>query len=106
MLLRIEDTDRERSTTEAVAAIIGGLTWLGLDWHGDAVSQYSRAERHREIARKLLAAGRAYYCYCTPQELESMRARAAAEPWPFSAQVSPAQAWRDLPAAARVYLKR
>jgi glutamyl-tRNA synthetase len=79
MLLRIEDTDRERSTAEAVEAIIGGLTWLGLDWHGDAVSQYSRAERHREIAQALLAAGRAYYCYCTPQELEDMRARAAAE---------------------------
>jgi glutamyl-tRNA synthetase len=79
MLLRIEDTDRERSTTEAVEAIIDGLTWLGLDWHGDAVSQYSRAERHREVARELLAAGQAYYCYCSPQELEDMRTRAAAE---------------------------
>src|SRR5215213_4257033 len=79
MLLRIEDTDRERSTTEAVEAIIDGLTWLGLDWHGNAVSQYSRAERHREVARQLLAAGRAYYCYCSPQELEDMRTRAAAE---------------------------
>lgn len=79
MLLRIEDTDRERSTSEAVEAIIDGLTWLGLDWHGDPVSQYSRAERHREVARELLEAGRAYYCYCTPQELEEMRARAAAE---------------------------
>jgi glutamyl-tRNA synthetase len=79
MLLRIEDTDRGRSTTEAVGAIIDGLTWLGLDWQGDAVSQYSRAERHRDIARELLAAGRGYYCYCTPQELEDMRARAAAE---------------------------
>ena len=82
MLLRIEDTDRERSTTEAVEAIIDGLTWLGLDWHGDAVSQYSRAERHREVARELLAAGRAYYCYCSPQELEDMRTRAAAEARP------------------------
>jgi glutamyl-tRNA synthetase len=79
MLLRIEDTDRERSTGEAVAAIIDGLTWLGLDWHGEAVSQYSRAARHREVAQTLLAAGRAYYCYCTPRELEEMRARAAAE---------------------------
>jgi glutamyl-tRNA synthetase len=79
MLLRIEDTDRERSTGEAVAAIIDGLTWLGLNWHGEAVSQYSRAARHREVAQTLLAAGRAYYCYCTPRELEEMRARAAAE---------------------------
>ena len=79
MLLRIEDTDRERSTGEAVAAIIDGLTWLGLDWHGETVSQYSRAARHREVAQTLLAAGRAYYCYCTPRELEEMRARAAAE---------------------------
>jgi glutamyl-tRNA synthetase len=79
MLLRIEDTDRERSTIEAVAAIVDGLTWLGLDWDGDPVSQHSRAERHREIARELLTAGRAYYCYCTPQELEAMRTRAAAE---------------------------
>jgi glutamyl-tRNA synthetase len=79
MLLRIEDTDRERSTGEAVAAIIDGLTWLGLDWHGEAVSQYSRAARHREVAQTLLAAGRAYYCYCTPRELEEMRARAAAD---------------------------
>ncbi|MGH6873953.1 MAG: glutamate--tRNA ligase, partial [Aestuariivirgaceae bacterium] len=79
MLLRIEDTDRERSTAGAVAAIVDGLGWLGLDWHGDAVSQYSRAERHREVARQLLAAGRAYHCYCTPQELEDMRGRAAAE---------------------------
>jgi glutamyl-tRNA synthetase len=79
MLLRIEDTDRERSTAEAVAAILDGLAWLGLDWQGEAVSQYSRAERHREIAQMLLEAGRAYYCYCTPQELEDMRARAAAE---------------------------
>jgi glutamyl-tRNA synthetase len=79
MLLRIEDTDRERSTIEAVAAIVEGLTWLGLDWDGDPVSQYSRAERHSEIAHELLTAGRAYYCYCTPQELEAMRTRAAAE---------------------------
>jgi glutamyl-tRNA synthetase len=79
MLLRIEDTDRERSTGEAVAAIIDGLTWLGLDWHGKAVSQYSRAARHREVAQALFAAGRAYYCYCTPRELEETRARAAAE---------------------------
>jgi glutamyl-tRNA synthetase len=77
--LRIEDTDRQRSTPEAVAAIIDGLSWLGLDWDGEVVHQFARAARHAEAARQLLAAGRAYYCYCTPEELEAMRARARAE---------------------------
>jgi glutamyl-tRNA synthetase len=78
-LLRIEDTDRQRSTPEAVAAIIDGLSWLGLDWDGDIVHQFARAERHAEAARQLVAAGRAYYCYCTPAELEAMREQARAE---------------------------
>jgi glutamyl-tRNA synthetase len=78
-LLRIEDTDRVRSTPEAVAAIIDGLDWLGLSWDGDIVHQFERATRHAEIARQLLATGRAYYCYCTPAELEAMRERARAE---------------------------
>ena len=78
-LLRIEDTDRVRSTPEAVAAIIGGLDWLGLGWDGAIVHQFARAPRHAEIARQLLAAGHAYYCYCTPAELEAMRERARAE---------------------------
>jgi glutamyl-tRNA synthetase len=78
-LLRIEDTDRVRSTPEAVAAIIDGLDWLGLEWDGDIVHQFERAQRHAEIARQLLAAGHAYYCYCTPAELEAMRERARAE---------------------------
>jgi glutamyl-tRNA synthetase len=77
--LRIEDTDRVRSTPEAVAAIIDGLSWLGLDWDGEIVHQFSGAARHAEVARELLAKGRAYYCYCTPEELEAMRARARAE---------------------------
>jgi glutamyl-tRNA synthetase len=77
--LRIEDTDRVRSTPEAVAAIIDGLSWLGLDWDGEIVHQFANADRHAEIARQLLAAGWAYYCYCTPEELEAMRARARAE---------------------------
>jgi glutamyl-tRNA synthetase len=77
--LRIEDTDRLRSTPEAVAAIIDGLDWLGLSWDGEIVHQSTRAARHAEVARQLLAAGRAYYCYCTPAELEAMRARARAE---------------------------
>ena len=73
MLLRIEDTDRERSTPEAVSAILDGLTWLGLDWDGEAVSQYGRASRHREVAEILLAKGHAYRCYCSPEELQAMR---------------------------------
>src|SRR4051794_4091917 len=69
MLLRIEDTDRKRSTDAAVAAILDGLRWLGLDWDGEAVSQYARLERHREVVEELLATGNAYRCYCTAQEL-------------------------------------
>jgi glutamyl-tRNA synthetase len=78
-LLRIEDTDRVRSTPEAVAAIIDGLDWLGLGWDGEIVHQSSRAARHADVARQLLATGHAYYCYCTPAELEAMRERARAE---------------------------
>ena len=77
--LRIEDTDRVRSTPEAVAAIIDGLQWLGLAWDGEIVDQSTRLARHAEIARQLLAAGRAYRCWCTPAELEAMRERARAE---------------------------
>jgi glutamyl-tRNA synthetase len=77
--LRIEDTDRARSTPEAVAAIIDGLSWLGLEWDGEIVHQFAGGARHAEVARELLAKGRAYYCYCTPEELEAMRARARAE---------------------------
>src|ERR1700730_15929158 len=78
-LLRIEDTARVRSTPEAVSAIIDGLYWLGLGWDGEIVHQFERAPRHAEIARQLLAEGRAYYCYCTPAELDAMRERARAE---------------------------
>jgi glutamyl-tRNA synthetase len=83
MLLRIEDTDRERSTEAAIQAILDGLTWLGLEWDGDVVYQYSRAERHREVAKSLLAAGRAYQCYATPAELEEMRESARREGRPM-----------------------
>lgn len=76
MLLRIEDTDRERSTAAAVNAIIDGLTWLELNWDGEIIFQFSRAARHREIAEKLLAEGKAYYCYATPEELAAMREEA------------------------------
>ena len=73
MLLRIEDTDRERSTEPAIDAILDGLTWLGVSWDGDAVHQFARAARHREVAEQLLASGRAYRCYATPEELTQMR---------------------------------
>jgi glutamyl-tRNA synthetase len=81
-LLRIEDTDRQRSTQPAIEAIIDGLKWLGLEWDGDVVFQFARAPRHAEVARALVAMGKAYYCYATPAELEEMRnlARAAGRP--------------------------
>lgn len=79
MLLRIEDTDRERSTQAAVDAILDGLSWLGLDWEGEPISQFARAARHREVAEQMVAAGTAYYCYATAQELEEMREKARAE---------------------------
>src|ERR1044071_6833375 len=73
MLLRIEDTDRERSTKAAIDAILDGLTWLGLTWDGDVIHQFARAARHREVAENMLASGNAYRCYCTPDELAKMR---------------------------------
>jgi glutamyl-tRNA synthetase len=79
MLLRIEDTDRERSTEPAIAAILDGLKWLGLDWDGEVVYQFSRAARHREVAEQLLASGKAYRCYATAEELAAMREKARAE---------------------------
>jgi glutamyl-tRNA synthetase len=79
MLLRIEDTDRERSTKEAIDAILDGLKWLELDWDGDVVYQFSRAARHREAVDQLLATGKAYYCYASPEELAEMREKARAE---------------------------
>ncbi len=82
MMLRIEDTDRERSTQAAIDAIIDGMKWLGLDWDGDIVYQFSRAARHREVAEELLAKGSAYRCYATAQELEEMRELARAEKRP------------------------
>jgi glutamyl-tRNA synthetase len=77
--LRIEDTDRVRSTAAAVAAIVDGLEWLGLSWDGEIVHQSTRTARHAAVARQLLAADRAYRCWCTPAELAAMRERARAE---------------------------
>ncbi|MCV0425859.1 MAG: glutamate--tRNA ligase [Roseibium sp.] len=79
MLLRIEDTDRARSTQEAVDALIDGLSWLGLDWDGDPISQFSRVGRHKEAVEQMLADGTAYRCYCSPEEVDAMREKARAE---------------------------
>src|SRR4051795_3531937 len=78
-LLRIEDTDRERSTPEAVAAILNGMTWMGLTWDGDVIYQFARAARHRAVAEQLLAEGKAYRCYASAEELTQMREKARAE---------------------------
>ncbi|MHA1190376.1 MAG: glutamate--tRNA ligase, partial [Alphaproteobacteria bacterium] len=79
MLLRIEDTDRARSSDAAVTAIVDGLRWLGLDWDGEPVSQFSGAGRHRDIAMSLLESGQAYRCYTSPAELTAMREAARAD---------------------------
>jgi glutamyl-tRNA synthetase len=79
MLLRIEDTDRARSTDAAIAAIIDGLSWLGLDWEGEPISQFARGARHREVAEELVRRGKAYRAYETPQELAAMREKAKAD---------------------------
>ena len=90
-LLRIEDTDRARSTEPAIAAILDGLSWLGLQWDGDVTYQFSRAARHAEVAKQMLASGNAYHCYCSPQELDEMRAaqKAAGKPMRYDGR------WRD-----------
>jgi len=79
MLLRIEDTDRERSTQAAIDAILDGLAWLGIHWDGEVIYQFSRAARHREVAEQLLAAGQAYRCYASQDELAQMREAARRE---------------------------
>ena len=90
-LLRIEDTDRERSTPEAVDAILNGMRWMGLNWDGDVIYQFARAARHREVAEKLLADGKAYRCYATADELTAMREeqKAAGKPIRYDGR------WRD-----------
>ncbi|QKS00705.1 glutamate--tRNA ligase [Sphingomonas sp. CL5.1] len=90
-LLRIEDTDRARSTQPAIDAILNGLKWLGMDWDGDVVFQFERAARHVEVAEAMVAGGNAYRCYLTPDELARMRAEAEAAKKPLRIR-SP---WRD-----------
>lgn len=91
-LLRIEDTDRERSTPEATAAILKGLTWLGLDWDGDVVSQYERKDRHAEVAHEMIARGTAYKCFSTAAEIEAFREAEKARGVSYPVFLSP---WRD-----------
>ena len=90
-LLRIEDTDKKRSTQEAIDAILDGLNWLGLDYDEEPVFQSQRAQRHAEVANALLDAGYAYKCFATPEELEAMRAeqRANKQPMRYDGR------WRD-----------
>ena len=92
-LLRIEDTDRERSTDEAIEAIIDGLDWLGLGSDEATVFQFDRADRHREVVDELIATGHAYKCFCSREELDDMRAAAEAEGRPpvYDGR------WRDRP---------
>ena len=90
-LLRIEDTDRDRSTPEATAAILRGLKWLGLDFDGDVISQFDRKDRHAAVAHEMLARGSAYKCFCSQQEIENYRTAAEAEKR-STLFVSP---WRD-----------
>ncbi len=90
-LLRIEDTDRARSTQPAIDAILSGMRWLELDWDGEEVYQSSRAARHVQVADAMVAAGAAYRCYMTPEEIDAMRAEAQAKKQPLRIR-SP---WRD-----------
>ena len=78
-ILRIEDTDQLRSTEESTHAILDAMRWLGLDWDGEPYFQAERVEIHREMVRKLISEGKAYYCVCTPEELEQKRKKALAE---------------------------
>ncbi|MBV1687106.1 glutamate--tRNA ligase [Novosphingobium sp. G106] len=90
-LLRIEDTDRARSTEPAIEAIFDGLRWLGIDGDEPATFQFARSERHAEVAQALLDGGNAYKCYLTPEELTARREKAQAERRPFRIDSE----WRD-----------
>jgi glutamyl-tRNA synthetase len=110
-LLRIEDTDRERSKDEHTAGILDSLRWLGLDWDGEPVSQFARIDRHQAVARKLLAEGRAYNCYLSKDELDRMRAEAQAAKQPYVVKspwrdAYPATAPKDVPPVVRLRTER
>ena len=89
-VLRIEDTDRKRSTDAAVDAILKGMTWLELDWDGDAVSQFERADRHRDVAQAMLDNGTAYKCYTPAEDLAELRNKAREKGENFRGDM-----WRD-----------
>ncbi|SCZ57401.1 glutamyl-tRNA synthetase [Epibacterium ulvae] len=109
-LLRIEDTDRERSTPEATAAILQGMAWLGLNHDGDVISQFERADRHAEVAHQLLAEGKAYKCFATQDEIAAFREQAKADgkstlyqsPWRDAAQ----ETYPDAPYVVRIKAPR
>lgn len=88
-LLRIEDTDRKRSTQQAVDALLNGLKWLGIDWDGEEIYQFSRAARHQEVAIALLNEGKAYKCFLSPEELEKLREESMLTGKPIQSK------WRD-----------
>lgn len=90
-LLRIEDTDRARSTQEAIDAIVDGMDWLGLNWDDEITYQFARSDRHAEVAKQLVDGGHAYYCYASQAELEAMRAEAMEKKLPFKYDGR----WRD-----------
>ena len=90
-VVRIEDTDRKRHSEEAVQAIVDGLEWLGLDYDGEITSQFARMDRHADVAKEMLENGKAYYCYCSPEELDEMREKAKEE----GAKVFYDRRWRD-----------
>lgn len=104
-LLRIEDTDRARSTDEAIAAIVLGMEWLGLTSDGEVTSQFQQADRHREVAKQLLQSGKAYKCYATAEETAALRATAREKGEVFRGDM-----WRDkepdAETAARPYAMR
>jgi glutamyl-tRNA synthetase len=110
-LLRIEDTDRARSSQAAVDAIIDGLGWLGLDWDGEPIYQFARAKRHAAVAHQLLASGHAYHCYCSPAELDAMRATQRAQGLPMRydgrwRDRDPAEAPANVPPVVRLKAPR
>ena len=105
-LLRIEDTDRARSTPEATEALLKGLQWLGLDWDGEPVSQFAGRERHAEVARAMLEKGAAYRCYATPEEIATWRESHPRQPFQSPWRDKGPEDWPDAPFAIRLRAPR
>ena len=104
-VLRIEDTDRERSTAESEAALLDGLGWLGIEWDEGPFRQSERAARHREVVEQLIASGRAYRCVCTAEELEERKQKtiAAGEKWTYDGRCRDAEHGANLPPGGQFY---